>query len=118
MNHHEYLRDIRTRSQNTENNEIEARPYKNAKGVDELIYLTKGYWNYVDWAEANTDIDFQTWVVHCDNNPVEDFTLSHLLMYWLWTDECNRFRAGDPTPHPCPPRGYEGWADEYHGVSN
>jgi hypothetical protein len=114
MNHHQYLQDLRRRSQNLDRHEIEARAYKNAKGVDELIYLTKGYWEYVEWAEKNTEIDFATWVVHCDNNPSEGFSLSHLLMYWLWTDECNRFRAGDPTPDAYPPQGYQGWADEYH----
>lgn len=115
MDNKAYLGDLRRRSPNRESYQIEARPYKNAQGIDELIYLPKGYWDYVAWAEANTEIDFAHWVVHCDNNPHEDYSLSHLLMYWLWLDECNRFRAGEPTPNPYPPMGYEGWADEVKG---
>lgn len=109
MNQREFLQNLRSRSPNAETYEIEARAYKNAKGIDELIYLQRGYWDYIAWAEQNTDIDFSHWVVHCDNNPSEGFTLSHLLMYWLWNDHCNRFRAGDPTPDSFPPMGYEGW---------
>ena len=116
MNHHEFLSELRHKTPNLKATEIEARAYKNAKGIDELIYLPKGYWAYVVWAEKNTDIDFQTWVIHCDNNPSEGFSLSHLLMYWLWEDECNRFRQGFATPNPYPPMGYEGWADDVHGT--
>lgn len=115
MSNKAYLDDLRQRSPNHPTYDIEARAYKNAKGVDELIYLPKGYWEYVAWVEANTEIDFAKWVVHCDQNPFEDWSLSHLLMYWLWNDECNRFRNGEPTPNPYPPMGYEGWADEVHG---
>lgn len=117
MNNIQYLNDLRRRSPNTETYEIEARPYKNAEGVDELIYLQRGYWRYVEWAEKNTEIDFAAWVIHCANHPCEGYSLSHQLMYWLWTDHCNRFRAGDPTPYDYPPMGYEGWADEFHGKS-
>src|SRR3546814_280170 len=112
MNHIEYLRDLRRRSPDEATYEIEARPYKNAQGVDELIFLTRGYWRYVDWAEKNTEIDFANWVVHCCNYPCEGFSLSHLLMYWLWLDHCARFYAGDPTPNDYPPMGYEEWAQE------
>lgn len=114
MNQREFLSDLRQRSPNDEVYDIEARAYKNAKGIDELVYLQQGYWHYVAWAEKNTDIDFAEWVIHCDKNPFEDFSLSHLLMYWLWDDHCNRFRQGLPTPNSYPPLGYEGWADEFH----
>ena len=115
MNQQEFLSHLRSRSPNHETYEIEARAYKNAKGVDELIYLQRGYWRYADWLEANVDeVTIADWVVHCDKNPCEGYSLSHQLMYWLWTDECNRFRAGDPTPNSYPPLGYEGWADEFH----
>ena len=114
MNHQEFMRSLR-RVPNHPNNKIVARTYKNAKGADELIFLHQVHWDYVEWLEARGDIDFAEWVIHCDNNPVEDFTLSHLLMYWLWEDECIRFREGMPTPHPYPPMGYEGWADQHHG---
>ena len=117
MDNKKYLDDLRRRSPNAKSYQIEARPYKNAKGVDELIYLQAGYWRYVEWAEANTEIDFAEWVIHCDKTPCEGFSLSHLLMYWLWTDECNRFRQGEPTPKPYPPMGYEGWADQFHSQS-
>lgn len=117
MDNKDYLDDLRRRSPNHENYEIEARAYKNAKGVDELIYLQRGYWRYADWLESNEDeVSIAAWVIHCDQNPCEGFSLSHLLMYWLWEDHCNRFRAGMPTPDPYPPLGYEGWAEEFHGT--
>lgn len=75
--------------------DVIARAYKNASGIDEMIYLHRVCWDHVDWLEANTDINFADWVVHCANNPAPDFTLSHLLQYWLWVDECNRHRNGE-----------------------
>ena len=115
MDNKEYLDGLRRRAPNHENYEIEARPYKNAKGIDELIYLQKGYWRYAEWLEESiNEVSIAEWVVHCDMNPCEGFSLSHLLMYWLWEDHCNRYRAGDPTPYSYPPMGYEGWADEFH----
>lgn len=114
MNHQEFLHYLRHNTPNNEAYEIEARAYKNGKGIDELISLPRSYWRYVEWAENTTDIDFATWVIHCAQNPVEGYTLSHQLMYWLWTDECNRFRAGETTPEDYPPMGYTGWADEFH----
>lgn len=114
MNQREFLDNLRHFTPNSEAYEIEARAYKNARQIDELIHLPKSYWDYVEWAEKNTNINFATWVIHCDQNETTGYTLSHQLMYWLWLDECNRFRAGDPTPNSYPPMGYEGWADEYH----
>lgn len=117
MKHTEFMHYLRHRTPNTSGYEPLPRIYRNAKGIEEIIYLPRCWWSYVDWAEANTDIDFAVWVVHCDQNPFDDWTLSHLLMYWLWLDECNRFREGLPTPDPYPPMGYQGWADEYHSRS-
>ncbi|PCI85560.1 MAG: hypothetical protein COB24_12660 [Hyphomicrobiales bacterium] len=88
------------------------RIYKNAAGLDEIIIMTKVHWDYVAWLEAEENIDFAKWVVHFDKNPHEDWTLSHQLIYWLWYDECNRFRQGCKTPNSYPPMGYEGWGDE------
>ncbi len=113
MDHHEFMKYLR-HVPNLPSYKVVSRVYKNAKGVDEFIWLHQCYWDYVEWLEARGDINFSEWVVHCDNNPFEDWTLSHLLMYWLWLDECGRFRQGLPTPNPYPPMGYEGWADEYH----
>jgi hypothetical protein len=118
MSHQEYMRYLRQNLPNHESCEVQSRTYKNAKGVDEIIFLTSGYWAYVDWLEARGDISFADWVVHCDLNRFEDWCLSHLLHHWLWTDECNRFRQGLPTPNPYPPMGYEGWADEFHGKAS
>lgn len=115
MNQQEFLHHIRHCTPNADAYDIEARAYKNTHQIDALIHLPKSYWDYIEWAEKNTEINFANWVVHCDNNPCEGYTLSHQLMYWLWTDECNRFRVGDPTPNSYPPMGYEGWADEFHG---
>lgn len=116
MNQKEFLDHLRYRTPNSDSYNVEPRSYKNAKGIDELVFLTRNYWDYADWLEETVDeVSIAEWVVHCDKNPCEGYTLSHQLMYWLWFDECNRFRAGDPTPNPYPPMGYEGWADEFHG---
>ena len=115
MGHEDYMRYLRHRAPNHASCKIQSRVYKNAKEIDEIIFLPAGYWWYVDWLEARDEICFADWVVHCDLNPFEDWCLSHLLHYWLWYDECERFRKGLPTPNPYPPMGYEGWADEYHG---
>ena len=114
MNHQEYIHWLRTGLPNHWSYEIETRPYKNAKGVDAMIFLPHVYWEYVDWLDAEGETKFADWVVHCDKTPFEDCCLSYLLFYWLWYDECERFRQGLPTPNPYPPMGYEGWADEYH----
>lgn len=116
MDHQQFMQTLR-RAPNAPSYEIVSRIYKNASGVDEIIWLNRGYWEQVDWLESRGDIDFSEWVVHCDNNPFEDWALSSLLMYWLWLDECNRFRENLPTFKPYPPMGYEGWADEYHARS-
>lgn len=100
---------MRTKTPNAPSYDVIGRAYKNAKGVDEIIHLQRSYWDYVEWLESTTEIKFADWVVHSGNNPVEGYTLSHLLMYWLWKDECNRFRESLPTPNSYPPMGYEGW---------
>lgn len=100
MSHQRFMNFLRGGTPSTPPYDPIARVYKNASGVDEIIHLHRCYWNYVDWLEATTDIKFADWVVHCDKNPSEGYTLSHLLMYWLWTDECDRFREGLPTPNP------------------
>lgn len=112
MDHQEYMQWLRHHSPSSQGFDIQSRPYKNSEGVEELIFMHHNYWEYVDWLEQNSDIDFADWVVHSCKNPCEGYTLSHLLMYWLWFDECGRFRQGLPTPHSYPPRGYKGWGDE------
>jgi hypothetical protein len=106
MNHQEFMTYLRDQTPENRDDIPTPRAYKNARGVDEIIHLHESYWDYVDWLETTTDIKFADWVVHCDKNPAEDYTLSHLLMYWLWTDECGRFRVGLPTPSSTPPIGY------------
>lgn len=88
------------------------RFYKNASGVDEMIIMTQSHWDYVEWLENTTEIKFADWVIHCDKNPFEDHPISELLIYWLWVDECARFKEGLDTPTPFPPVGYKGWGDE------
>lgn len=116
MKYQDYIHHITHRSPNRTSYEPLTRFYKNSKGIDTAIVLQRVYWEYVDWLEARGDIVFEEWVIHCELNPIkeEDLALSETLMYWLWRDECNRFRDGLPTHSPCPPMGYEGWADQYH----
>lgn len=109
---------IRNRTPNGFGYDVISRTYKNAKGLDEVVWLNRSYWDYADWLEIEEpDVSIADWVIHCDKNAVEGYTLSHQLMNWLWIDECNRFRQGLPTPNPYPPMGYEGWAEEVHGVA-
>lgn len=110
------MHHIRNRTPNGFSYDVVPRTYKNAKGLDEVVWLNRSYWDYAEWLEIEAvDVDIAEWVIHCDKNPVDGYTLSHQLMYWLWTDECGRFRQGLPTLNPYPPMGYEGWADEFHG---
>ncbi|MFV1581415.1 hypothetical protein VWY06_10385 [Phaeobacter sp. JH20_10] len=83
-----------------------SRNYKNHHGIDELIMLPQCYWDYTDWLEQQGDISFDEWVNHCSQNPHEDWSLSHLLMYWLWMDMSIRHREGLPTPTSMPPEGH------------
>lgn len=88
------------------------RIYKNSAGADVLIHLPDNYWNYVDWlAENDKETDFQYWITHTEQHPFEDWSLSQLLMYWLWLDHCNRHRYGYPTPTDTPPEGYEPYGE-------
>lgn len=112
MSFQEYMHWMRTGTPNHWSYEIVAKPYKNAEGVDEIISMMRCNWDYVDWLEANSEIKFAEWVIHCDKNPWENMCLSNLLMYWLWLDECNRFKEGLPTPNAYPPMGYVGWGEK------
>ncbi|WP_395173526.1 hypothetical protein [Roseibium alexandrii] len=92
-----------------------SRVYKNNHDIDTVIALPRGYWEYVDFLESRLEISFLTWVRHCDRNPFEDWSLSELLMYWLWLDQCHRFYEGLPTNKPKPPMGYERWLNQEYG---
>ena len=114
MDHQEYMHWLRHSTPNHPNYEPVARSYLNAAGVEEVLFLPSSTWDYADWLEATTDHRIADWVIAADKLDRDDYTLSHILWYWLWNDECDRFRSGLPTPHPYPPTGYDGWADEYH----
>lgn len=105
MNHQEYMHYLRKGTLSHPAYDAVPRSYKNAQGIDTIIHLHRCYWDYVDWLEANTDIRFEDWVVHCDQNPTEGYTLSHQLMYWLWMDECARYEQGLATQYNFPPMG-------------
>ncbi len=107
----DYMQSLQARADEHPNNKPVGRLYKNTAGTDVLIHLPQGYWNYVEWLEARGDIDFQDWVTHTEQNPFEDCSLSQLLMYWLWLDECRRHRYGNPTPTDIPPEGYEPYGE-------
>lgn len=90
-----------------------ARNYPNSAGADELIFLPRNYWDYVDWSEARGDMDFAAWVIHCERNPHFDTPISELLMYWLWVDECGRWLHCKPTMSKTLPRGLAFWKATY-----
>lgn len=116
MNHIQYLHHLREFEAKNPNHAVQARAYINAAGADELIFLPQSMWEYVDWLEARGYIDFQVWVLHCEANPVETFTLSHLIMYWLWLDDCRRHRYGLPTHTNVLPEGYEAYGEAANDV--
>jgi hypothetical protein len=111
MNHLEFMHHLRKQEALNPAHAPTARTYPNNAGVDALIHLPESMWDYVDWLEARGDIDFSAWVIHCEKTPCEGYTLSHLLMYWLWLDECRRHRAGLPTPNAILPAGYEAYGE-------
>lgn len=78
--------------------------------------LPQAHWDYVDWLVEVIEIDLNEWIVVCDQNR-GDKSLVENFMYWLWWDECDRFRRRCKTPNLYPPMGYEGWADEHHSRS-
>ncbi|RVT87167.1 hypothetical protein DXV76_03520 [Rhodobacteraceae bacterium CCMM004] len=111
MDHIAFMKHLRDHEARDPDRVSTARAYKNAAGIDELIRLPQPSWDYVDWLEAGGDINFAEWVLHCEANPCDGFTLSHLLMYWLWLDACRRYSQGLPTYSPHPPEGYETYAE-------
>ena len=111
MSQVDFMRYLQSRISEHPGNKPVGRFYQNSDGGEVLIHLPQGYWNYVDWSEARGDIDFQHWVTHTEQHPFEDWSLSQLLMYWLWLDECRRHRYGHPTPTNVPPEGYEPYGE-------
>ena len=106
MTHQQFMQHLRAHAARHPAHRPCARAYRNGAGVDVLIFLPQSQWAYVDWLEACGDICFADWVLHCEQTPSPGFTLSHLLMYWLWLDEYRRHRQGLPTHTPIPPEGY------------
>ena len=64
MNHLDYVRSIRRREGDHPNYRLEARTYKNAAGMTQLIYLPVTVWDYVEWMQIEDGIQFQDWVLH------------------------------------------------------
>lgn len=117
MDHQEYMHSIRHETPTDEDYDVVSRSYKNTAGADELIFLPDNYWDNVDWLEARGDIDFSEWVIHCEETPCEGYTLSHLLMHWLWKDHCYRYMMGEPMQSALPPLGGAVVYGEYAGFS-
>lgn len=105
MNNTEFMHYLRNLDEADGFNKPLSRFYKNHLGVDELITLPASYWDYVVWLEDRGDSDIGEWVIHCGKHPFEDWTTSHLLMYWLWMDDCGRHEQGLPTYRDVPPDG-------------
>ncbi len=115
MNHQNYVRWLREAEHLSKDYHVTSRSYPNPHGADELIFLPQNYWHYVDWLEANTDITFADWVTHCAQNPHKTTPISHLLMYWLWQDECCRWINNAPRPNGPAPKGLKLWTAKYKG---
>ena len=104
MNHQEYVRCLRASETISDAYQVVSRGYPNICGAQELIFLPQKYWDYADWLEEGGNINFAEWVLHCDKHPHEGMVISHLLMYWLWLDECNRWIYDDPRPTDSVPK--------------
>jgi hypothetical protein len=114
MNMHlKYMQWLRERNAIDPSFTTTSRTYKNLAGADELIWLPNSYWDYVDWMEERGDISFADWVIHCEKNPHEDVSISNLLLYWLWQDECSRWMNCQPTPTTKRPAGLKFWKASY-----
>ncbi|WP_181820821.1 MULTISPECIES: hypothetical protein [Rhodobacterales] len=107
MSQQKYMAYLQSKSKDRPNDPIEMRLYKNMAKADVMIHLPRSYWDFVEWVELRGDISFQDWVIHCEQTPFEDWSISELLMYWLWMDQCNRHRYGLPKPNDVLPEGYE-----------
>lgn len=110
MQHYEFTQYISDLDDGTGFTAPVSKTYKNHLGVDEIILLPKCYWDIADWLENEGAINFGDWVTHCSQNPHEDWSLSHQLMYWLWHDLSIRHRDG----HPMPPN----MIPEHHLLAN
>ncbi|WP_107495982.1 hypothetical protein [Thalassobius sp. I31.1] len=113
MNHQNYVRWLREAEHLSKDYHVTSRSYPNPHGANELIFLPQNYWHYVDWLEVNTDITFADWVIHCAQNPHEATPISHLLMYWLWQDECSRWINCLPAGSDRLPKGFRFWKASY-----
>ncbi len=111
MNHIEFMRFLNAQDNTDTRNKPVTRLYKNSQSADVMIHLPQCYWEIADWLEARGDIDFGHWVIHCEQTPFEDWSLSQLLMYWLWLDLCRRHRYGEPAATAVPPEGYEPYGE-------
>ena len=49
MDHASFMHYLRHRTPNAPGYDLIPRRYPNAKGVDEIIILTRNYWEYADW---------------------------------------------------------------------
>lgn len=105
------MRFLRACAARDPRNRVVARCYRGLDGADRLIHLPQTSWDHVDWLEAHGEIAFDAWVRHCEVHSCDGFTLSNLLMYWLWLDLCRRHRYGLPTPTETPPEGFETWRE-------
>ncbi len=109
MNNQAYMHHLRHRVPNHPDYHPESRGVALPNGATELITLPKSTWDYADWLEARTPIRMTDWVAEAKALSNPTYTLSHIIWYWLYHNECDRFRAGEGTPNPCPPQGYQGW---------
>lgn len=109
MNNQQYMHHLRHRIPNHPDYKPESRGVDLPDGTTELITLPVSTWAYADWIETRTDIRVVDWVSKAKalNNPT--YTVSHIIWYWLYNNECDRFTVGDETPNPFPPVGYKGW---------
>ncbi|WP_424978102.1 hypothetical protein [Leisingera sp. S232] len=106
MQHQEFTQYISDLDDGSEFRATIARSYKNHLGVEEIILLPQCYWDIAAWLEEQGAIDFNEWVRHCSENPHEDWSLSHQLMYWLWYDLSIRHRDDHPMPPNMIPEGH------------
>ena len=111
MNHIEFRKYLEDQAERHPVYKLITRLYKNAYGADLMVHLPQQVWDNADWLETRGDIDIGAWVIHCDQTPFDDWTVSQLMLYWLWLDECRRHRYGDPTPTNMRPEGYESYGE-------
>lgn len=76
--------------------ELVGRHVVNAMGQEEIVFLTRAQWDYLDWLEAE-GADVAHFITRCDLKR-KDVPLSDALSWWVHWWFLDREKQGYPRP--------------------